>query len=168
MEEISNKLKRLLVNENWDHTYLLPCFYLHKDKQYFIDLIINEMLKAMVFGHPTSEEFSKILKNYTHQILMLSTIIKSESFFEESEWRIFHFKNRRDSGKTIEFRNGKTMIIPYIEFEMCTKYQKTPLKEVIIGPSPYMDISAQSVEQLVMQKSIECKVTKSKIPFRKI
>ncbi len=170
-----SKLNRLIKKNNLENCFLLPCFYKNQSKEYFIDLIIDEAFESISESIKLSDKtsnkenfFRDVLKTYSKKVIIVSSIFKSDSFFEESEWRLFHFRRSKDNIKDIKYRNGRSLIIPYLELEIEDKYKSTPLKEVIIGPSPHLEPSKKSANMLLKSNNFECKVSESKIPFRKL
>ena len=83
---------------------------------------------------------------------------------EEEEWRLVARGVRNDS----LFREGKSFLIPYIEFGLEGKNKKIDcLESVIVGPTPHPELSEQSINDLVDQHCVGYGVTFcSKIPFR--
>ena len=133
---------------------------------------VNEILKS---------DF-QYLKNQIPLELYLKLIsiapqIKHPAFIEEKEWRLVSPPisipcARRhpslDLDKKIKFRQGKSMIIPYVKFDLTDDNgQNWPINEIMIGPTPHLYLSKQSVMCLLkanMKSTV--KVETSKIPFR--
>ncbi|HWZ45751.1 MAG TPA: DUF2971 domain-containing protein [Candidatus Saccharimonadales bacterium] len=93
-------------------------------------------------------------------------ILKSHKFAEEQEWRIIS-RPLASSSERFEFREGRSMIIPYYRFPLHDGDIKFQLQEVVVGPTPN---SAQSVRSasnfLVSQQLWDCAVNISGVPYR--
>lgn len=110
----------------------------------------------------SDENIESILMIYLIGMILMSSFIKRESFSTEFEYRIFHH------GRTeIKHREGKSMLIPYIEGNILDKDGKLPISKIIVGPTPHPEISMMSVDSLLKSEGYKgVDVTKSKIPYR--
>jgi hypothetical protein len=98
-------------------------------------------------------------------LLFMTPRLKHPSFEEEQEWRLISSLGQDDV--EVRFRVGKSMIIPYKEFELVGKDGKTPITEVVVGPAPHMKLSVASVESLVLKSGLEdVEVSISEVPYR--
>jgi hypothetical protein len=101
-------------------------------------------------------------------LLNLAPKFKDPSFHEEEEWRLIAIAGPAWP-REVKFREGKSMIVPYIEFKLTDKKKGMPLpiKEIMVGPTSHFDLSMLSVHQLLVDKHIgSCQVVTSKIPYR--
>ena len=73
----------------------------------------------------------------------IAPFIKHKSFKDEQEWRIVNML--RGEKIDIEFRDGKSMIVPYIEFKLAEEGEALPIKEIIVGPTPQMEWNYLSI-----------------------
>jgi len=112
-------------------------------------------------------EVGKTRLNYGLQLLLIAHYFKHPKFFEEEEWRLI-YGLRNPKKKEIFFREGTSMVIPYVEFELSLAADEPlPIKEIVIGPTPNQELSKKSVEKLVMKYEISsCNVVLSEIPYR--
>lgn len=101
------------------------------------------------------------------KLAFIAPTFKDDAFREEREWRLivtltnFH---------TIEFREGKTSIIPYWKFCLRQKDGALPITSIIIGPTPNPKESEFAVRRLLKryEMSEDILVEDSKIPYREI
>lgn len=108
---------------------------------------------------------SKARLNFALNFLLLAPRFKHPSFKQEDEWRLV--SDPTDSiPRKIKFREGKSTIVPYIEFSLSNKMSSMPIKEIMVGPTPHPDLSLNSVRELLRNKGISCNISKSDIPFR--
>ena len=158
---LRNLFRKKIESEDY---FLLPCFYDDSDHKYFIDLFVGykrENLKAII-----ESDFDKVVSEPNDRVVLLASILKDISFSEEKEWRLCCIRKKNKQSKDIEFRQGKSAIIPYIELSIENKYRTVPIKEIIVGPTPLMDLSVNSIKKLLSSRNIKCNVIESKIPFR--
>jgi len=164
--------KRQIENNNLSNCFLLPCFYDNKVKEDFITMIIKETIEELHKSNNqdtmNDEHIDCVFKAYIEKVIKISSVFKSDSFSEESEWRLFHFRKKDSDLKDIKYRSGKSMIIPYIKFCIEDKYKSTPINEIIVGPCPHQVISKKSANMILKSYNIKSSVSESKIPFRKL
>ncbi len=159
---------------------LLPCNY---DLQQQKEIIRNSIsitcdsFNQQLASNPRPEgefDLDSFLKlagetriNYALQLLLIAPYFKHPKFEEEKEWR-FIFYQKKPNEKEVCFREGASMVLPYVEFELSAASDNPlPIKEIIIGPTPHKDLSKKSVEKLVIKHGIQsCDVVLSDIPYR--
>jgi hypothetical protein len=164
---------------NLNNFILLPCFYDSKDHKYFIEKVIQTLSEALLTyfkkdpdlnNQNLVAEFHQIYEEYKQQVIIIASILKSSSFSEEKEWRLFCVRKRKQNTEDIKFRNGNSMIIPYIEYEFKMDNSLLPIAEIIVGPTPHPDLSKKSIERLLTSYKygygLQDQVKNSKIPFR--
>lgn len=93
---------------------------------------------------------------------VLATYIKDESFKNEKECRLIC----RRSIQSIKYREGKSMLIPYIEFDLSDINDTLPIRRIIVGPTPHPELSKMSVISLLKSYGYNIEVESSKIPYR--
>lgn len=108
--------------------------------------------------------------------------LKNEAFFEEKEWRIVVLGVRPSSARLavpeaedVKFRSGPLGVTPYIDLPLLLHTDRSPLRKIVVGPTPHMDDAIQSTKMLLDQLRIRQKaddypdgveVVPSQIPFR--
>jgi hypothetical protein len=99
-----------------------------------------------------------------------AAIAKNIGFHEEDEWRLALILNQNSIPADLEFRDGGSMLIPYLEIPLCWENQTIDIQEIIVGPRQNPDEAAKSVESVKMLLKREgihgVDVIDSKIPFR--
>lgn len=112
--------------------------------------------------------------------------IKDPTFYEEAEWRLVYLPPKSDSGgpRNIKFREGKSMLIPYLEIEL-TELIKEPdvrkplewIPEIYVGPTQHQALSCMSLDILLKTQGVSniiskedkpehTRVSASEIPYR--
>lgn len=93
-----------------------------------------------------------------------SYIYKHPSFREEEEYRII-CDNQRTNEYGLDFRSGKSSVVPYVNIPILSGGSMN-LHKIIIGPSPGADLMYHSVIKMVDKYQQNCQIVKSETPFR--
>ena len=109
---------------------------------------------------------------------------KDEAFAEEHEWRaVFHvvrkqlmeLQNADTSKPVIHFRAGKFGVTPYAEFPLNLGTAESPLRKILVGPTPHWKEAVEAVRFLLQTNGVKVQcnesgegieVVESKIPYR--
>ena len=105
-----------------------------------------------------------------HILFRYGAFFKDKSFAQENEWRLvsptIDFRHDR-----LSFRAGRSMVTPY--YKLPIKHGETlPIRHIIIGPCPHMELAKSAVTALLMQRGMygplkgQQIVFGSKIPFQ--
>ena len=103
-------------------------------------------------------------------------IFKHEKFRDEKEWRIFS-RVLMDLAPAfpveepecpLDFRQGKSMLVPYRRIPLRDNNGELPLREVVVGPNPNKEQSRRSAQSLLnSQRGLAAaNARNSDIPFR--
>lgn len=154
---------------------LESCVYADNEQSRQIDELISQTLKED-FGpfswdnlnaDPLSQYEGPTIGRIVKRITATAPLHKHSAFIDEDEWR---FICRADlSQKPINFRPGQSMLIPYIELSLLEKGILACLREVVIGPCPYPDLSEYSLRGLLQFTAglpTTLLVSKSTAPYR--
>jgi hypothetical protein len=124
-----------------------------------------------------------VAASFAHYSLAASSF-KNEAFSEEHEWRIVFVAKREDllskhtenpTNPIIRFRSAKLGVIPYMEFPLSLATQSSPLRRIVVGPTPHKEEAVNAVKLLLESKCIKVKtdgsqdgveVVPSSIPYR--
>ncbi len=118
--------------------------------------------------HPT-ESFYDIFEGIEQVLLRIAAILKHPSFKEEEEWRIVSpiFTNYVES--PINYREGVSMLLPYIEFSLIQEgVTKIEIQHIFLGPTPNNNLSMTSLSRYLSKARVSPKegVTACGIPYR--
>jgi hypothetical protein len=92
-------------------------------------------------------------------------ITKDYAFHEEREWRLVLHQFAED----VLFRQGRSMLIPYLEIPLAYPEQRLEIKSICIGPCPNPVEARMSVNMLLKKQNIyNVDVKDSKIPYRNL
>lgn len=115
------------------------------------------------------KDFDAVLQKNLSDLLQVAAIIKDEGFIEEREVRFI--SPIIDVGdERIEYRVGKSALIPYVQFRLVDGAEDLAISEIMVGPSPTQHLTATSIAGVVKQNSLKgpCSVSLSKIPYREL
>ena len=104
------------------------------------------------------------------RLLEARSRFKDIGFKEENEWRLaFHTLTAEPHMELIQFRDGRFGRTPYIEVPLGLKDQDSPLKRIVVGPSPNKDQAVIGLGLELAKMGIHgVEVVPSKIPFRNV
>ena len=126
--------------------------------KYLIDCWIEKFSEKML-------NHEKMIEEINASICKLAPIIKDESFMEEQEWRLV--SSATGGEKNMAFREGVFSLIPYLNFNLCDEDSKDCIKEIVVGPSPHMDLAVNSLSMFLKQNKLPgVEIITSRIPFR--
>lgn len=104
----------------------------------------------------------------------MCTLLKHPSFEAEQEWRIV-YKNHSYArypltalyDANVEFREGKSTLIPYIKIPLATEKDRVRLTKVFVSPGPQQELAKIACQAFLSRyTSNPVEVEKSDIPFR--
>lgn len=147
------KLKELLKRAPGTDILLKKCIYDPRIKKAKMELII----KAAESTNLRDRHFDTLVS----KMMMIAPFFKDESFKEEREWRLAFIPG----GENL-FREGDTLIIPYVEFDLKDENGKLPIDNIVIGPTLNMKESHASLEMVLNKHKISATIEESNIPYR--
>jgi hypothetical protein len=153
---------------------LLKVLYLNEGDTFELDRTIDAIFQlashlhgSMGFhGLPISRE--QIVPAW---LSMIAPSYKNSAFRDESEWRLVLNKPHKPMPGQ-RFREGKSMIIPYVEVELDRDLhfkhsEEYMIRRVVVGPTPNADLSTEALQSLFLSKGHSgVHVEKSSIPYR--
>jgi len=154
--------------------FLAPCIYDPATQRDLARALVEEVLEENLGGPLVEDEEDDIaIKSMGGNLLpdlhTYAPILKDESFKEEREWRII---SRPVFARRLDYREGRTLIVPYYKLPLCKHNQNLELHEVVIGPTPNAERSERSLtsfmasQKVVMQGGRVVAVRISQVPYR--
>jgi hypothetical protein len=116
---------------------------------------------------PPSQKYHEFLEEFRGDILQVLAIIKDSAFAEEQEWRLVSPYFPSYAVPDIKFREGASMLLPYIEIDLPRGNDRNLLFEtVILGPSQHANLSIAALGSYLVNKRA-CSTTECQhIPYR--
>ncbi|HXM97562.1 MAG TPA: DUF2971 domain-containing protein [Candidatus Dormibacteraeota bacterium] len=153
---------QLITAASKQRCFLAPCIY---DPAKQASLI--EAMWTRILGRPPAEKrkTSRGLE-FVSDFVTLATVLKHPSFAEEREWRIIT-QEISDDHPSIGIRQGRVVLTPYFDFQLVEAPEKLNL-ELVVGPTPEIDLSLASVSALLTRKSCIASTRASKVPYREL
>ena len=151
--------------------YLAPCTYTPSEQTILINEVIDFIVS--VFQKKLSESklspertIESVLPGYFFYFSRIAAIIKHPAFSEEREWRIVSGPIHVNK---LDYRVGKSMLIPYLPIQLRDSTNQFPVDEVIVGPTSHQNLATIAVTGLLNRAGIKhWNVTNSKIPYREL
>jgi hypothetical protein len=128
------------------------CIYDRSDQAKILQAFLAEALTKLQAGCPLYE--------IQLSFLAIAPVLKDPKFSEEQEWRLISLPLVFDE---VKYRCGKSMLIPYYEFEL----DPLSFKKIYIQQTPCQDLSKLSLRYLLWSENIDgCDIEISGIPYR--
>jgi hypothetical protein len=113
--------------------------------------------------------YHSIFQMVESDLLRIAAILKHPSFREEEEWRIVSPVITDYVAAPVLFREGTSMLVPYIQFEMLAENDSPIcLDHLFLGPTPNITISMNSLTMFLSKNGIRPAngISYCQIPFR--
>ncbi len=102
-------------------------------------------------------------------LLRIAAILKHPSFREEEEWRIVSPVVTDFVKAPVEFREGTSMLVPFIQFNLLEENASAiGIEHLFLGPTPNIIISMNSLAMFLSKSGIQPSkgISYCQIPFR--
>jgi len=158
--------------------YLAPCIY-NRDRQReiirsLVEEVLDENLSEPACDEADTDDYERSIRlqnggNLIAYLNRYAPILKDESFSEEKEWRIIS-RPLMNRSASFNFREGRTLLIPYSKIPLSTTNVPFCLRRIVIGPTPDERRFQSSVNSFLMHagvlEGVEVPVDISKVPYR--
>lgn len=118
---------------------------------------------------PPEQSYYDSFEKGESDLLRIAAVLKHPSFEEEQEWRVVSPVLTDFNQAPIHFREGTSMLVPYLEFQL-TDSPDAPLdlEHLFLGPSPNISISMSSLELYLDRNGIHPRsgISYCQIPYR--
>jgi hypothetical protein len=118
---------------------------------------------------PPAHSYFDIFEMVESDLLRIAALLKHPSFQEEEDWRIVspvlvdYFKT------PVKFREGTSMLVPYVEFKLGLGNDgPIELEHVVLGPTPNINLSMNSLTMFLskMRIKVNSGISYCQIPYR--
>lgn len=147
------------------------CLYTQDDHSELVQALLNTLMEHFRDKIPEidtskwhkSQCYYGFFNDYSSDIFRILSIIKHGAFREEREWRLIspHFVKVTDP--KIKFREGASMLVPYIELDLMGKPYFT---KITLGPSQHQDLSMSGLSMFASNMKVCNQVENCVIPYR--
>jgi len=151
---------------------LAKCIYDIQDQEELIHSLVNKMLVTFnqdkhsidISRNQPTQKYHQYLEGFRGDVLQILAIIKHQAFSEEKEWRLVSAYHPKYTVPSIKFRQGASMLVPYIELPLgdVRPYFET----VVLGPSPHQNLSFSALSMLLSNKNLCTTTENSSLPYR--
>jgi hypothetical protein len=120
-----------------------------------IDLLVDNPSPTEFEGRFSEEQV------FHRRVCISSANLKHNAFREEQEWRIALFDV---PDNWVRFRTRRSMIVPYVPFDLGKGSSEWPLiQKIIVGPCPHQPDTVAAIRRRVDERIV---VSASSIPYR--
>jgi len=156
---------------------VVRCVYSSKSQERLIGQIVDAVEDLAeehepdchIQGKADTRSYHTIFHQIESDLLRIAAILKHPSFREEEEWRIVSPVITDYVKAPVLFREGTSMLVPYIEFSFAA-WDNSPiaLEHLFLGPTPNITISMNSLTMFLAKNGIrpERGISYCQIPFR--
>jgi hypothetical protein len=155
---------------------MVRCIYNEDRQREIIKALIAEILDRL-HGLPSeiteTQRFARPYIDLDCRVALhrFALMLKHPKFAEEAEWRIISDTMMEDppgqGDVPLDYREGKSAIIPYRCVPLKGSKNDFPLTEIVIGPTPDPEQAYRSVRSLLKsQGPANCTVRMSDVPYR--
>lgn len=100
------------------------------------------------------------------QLLRAAALFKDDSFTEEREWRLVSSVERPGDQYSVNYRAGRTVLIPYTKIALKDKDGELPINDVFLGPNPNPSLALSSLRRFLQTHNSRSYARISNVPYR--
>jgi len=147
--------------------YLVPCLYSQIEQVSLVRALVDEVLQENLERDIGGKElFVPPGGNLWTYLDRYGPILKDATFSEEKEWRIIT-KPLMCTFDRFDYRQGKSMLIPYYRLPLADSQGRLQIEDVVIGPTPHVEQSKHSLVSFLMSQGLlQVSVSDSAVPYR--
>lgn len=113
-----------------------------------------------------SQSYYGIFFDIEPDLLKIAALVKDTCFHEEVEWRVVSQVLSNYVVPPIKFREGLSMLIPYMEMPLADSGQKIEMEHIFVGPTPTANLSADSLRRYLSREAACSTIGNCQIPYR--
>lgn len=147
-----------------------PCVYEYDLQMRALGLLLDDALNSILSApvpapateHPYAAEVGRFLEHF----VQLAPTLKDPSFRDEREWRLVSGPIPTTDPRW-NVRPGRSMLIPYVSILLSADSSSLPIKEVVVGPTPHMDLAMNALSSYLSSRRLsQWSVKRSQVPYR--
>ncbi|WP_172834111.1 DUF2971 domain-containing protein [Nitrospira japonica] len=160
------KLTASACDQGWK---LGKCIYEQDKKEEIAIEVLNEIEDLAERKGAKAGSFQHIFEELETHLLEIAALLKHPAFHEEQEWRIVSPVITNYVEADIEYREGASMLIPFMKFGLPhAPDRRVDLEHVYLGPTPNSNISMESLSNYLSKFGASPRngVQYSNVPYR--
>jgi hypothetical protein len=162
--------------------HLAPCLYDETTQRERLKDVLTEVmtsarwLRALEEPSPDdSYPYQRAVDAWLDRFMPVAPTLKHRAFHDEQEWRLISTATWRGVDPRLQLRAGRSMLIPYVPIQLATTGSYMPIQEIIVGPTPHMDLVCRALGDWLMSQEIAegaiqhnrgWAIRKSQVPYR--
>lgn len=174
--------------------YLLNCLYKQREKRAALKSVADIVIPSIRRFWETTEstpgnrqEHEASLAEFRRNALLgwviNASTFKDPAFSDEKEWRVVILGpgtklprgRKKGPDSSVRFRSGPMGVTPYSQFPLRLSSRSSPLRRIVVGPTPHMQESVKAVEMILEDRGMKLRsegrpegieVAPSRIPYR--
>ena len=155
---------------------LAPCIYEREQQGIIAKNSINAILShAVEIGatapqesHPSQSFFPRFYEKEA-DLLSIAALLKNPAFCAEREWRAVSAVSTNHTDNPLQYRAGRTTLIPYKEFVLrASESSNMKLQKAYLGPTPENNLAIKALSIFLSSSGInpEEGLVASQLPYR--
>ncbi len=166
-----------LIISTKPHSFMIgKCIYDNDHKialaKQLIDVVVsvaNERGEALPNQKHPTQSFHDVFAELEPKLLTVAALIKDHAFREEKEWRIVSPIISNYVKTPIKYREGATLLIPFMEVPLPKNDQQAiDIEHIFLGPTPENYLSINSISMYLSRVGAYASILNSAIPYRNI
>ncbi len=146
------------------------CIYSPASQRKLIREVIDGV-ERLAEDHKQQElqTYRRIFEQIESDLLRIAAILKHPSFQEEDEWRLVSPAVTDYVKSPVLFREGRSMLVPYVEFQLLPEDEKpVVIEHMYLGPTSNINISMNSLSMYLAKNNVKPKkeISYCQIPYR--
>ncbi|GAA3963764.1 DUF2971 domain-containing protein [Allohahella marinimesophila] len=121
--------------------------------------LIHDIVEAVIeqtagaSGPSNTEGRQAIFEELETDLLRIAAVLKHPSFQEEDEWRVVSHGMRKPTDGLVRFREGTSMLVPYVFLDLRDEQGRLPFEHIFVGPTPNHELSLNSLQLYLSQRN---------------
>jgi DUF2971 family protein len=150
---------------------ICQCTYKPEEQKEIANCLITDLCKKWKSLPKKNDENARrqLIVDFMIDFFSIAPRLKHKSFKEEREWRFCLFFEQERKKLRIKYREGASMVIPYVAIPLSENEKDIPIKEIIIGPTLHKELSRNALRDFMSSEGFTTvKIKFSDIPFRNL
>lgn len=136
--------------------------------------VVQRLVKAALANGPDvtkhiSQSYYSTFESASAEIIRIAALTKHPAFKEEEEWRCVSEPVRNYVEAPIEYRAGRSSLVPYIRFPLPVINDALAIQTAFVGPSPSPDLALNGIAQCLSKYAAtgqQRRIIACQIPYR--